>query len=624
MNAKISTEALAELIAPLLAGTYHCTRVWEAWQVGTMSVDDFAPVEESDTPHEIAAAILAALPMLVSPQPASSAGGQEPRARLDACSRRCRRERFWRVRRRAVEDTSSGRRPVADEAARADALAASAGHFNFNSMRQCADAWLAVACALLRYYPEWSGMEGSGKDSAVAAIKALSERGAPVVGEAAQPQAAKQKVAGGAITQAMVDAACEVTYVNYKLGRKAYRAECESEMRRALAVAFAAQEVPYNAAGIDLTACQLHEALLMAGDPDFEADFEDRGRVRIFYTETGHSGPGLYCECVDVEEEGCILLDGTSPAIRQQPAPAAVPPAYPAGSDRDVLRYLMQQFDAESWQCPSCGHAEDTATMDSADYLRQYLAAHPDPVAPAAVQVEGIAELLEDSERAAELARRLVAAGPKAAHVSASETHEISDFVLAAVKLLPALASHPQSAAPQGVDLGQPNAPGRTLYVDLDGVMADFDGAFPAVFGLDHRSLADEEMWRHINSHQSFFRDLPPMAGALDFFRSIEHLNPVILTACPKSNYAHVAAQKRAWVREHLSATCLVLPVLGGRHKPLFMHQAGDVLIDDFGRNCDAWVEAGGIAIKHEGDWAATRAALDLIDSQHQQQESGK
>ncbi len=173
------------------------------------------------------------------------------------------------------------------------------------------------------------------------------------------------------------------------------------------------------------------------------------------------------------------------------------------------------------------------------------------------------------------------------------------------------------AAAPaRAVDIGQPNDPGRTLYVDLDGVMADFDGAFPAVFGLDHRSMADDAMWGHINSHPSFFRDLPPMDGAVAFFRSIEHLNPVILTACPKSNYPHVAAQKRAWVREHLSQTCLVLPVMGGRHKPLFMHQPGDVLIDDFGRNCEAWGEAGGIAIKHEGDWTATRQALALVDTQ--------
>jgi len=76
-------------------------------------------------------------------------------------------------------------------------------------------------------------------------------------------------------------------------------------------------EQPYNATGISLTACQLHEALLMAGAPELDVPFEDRGLVRIFWMDVGHSGPGLYCECVDAEEEGCILLDGTAPATRQ-------------------------------------------------------------------------------------------------------------------------------------------------------------------------------------------------------------------------------------------------------------------------------------------------------------------
>ncbi|MCU1054152.1 hypothetical protein JAK47_06335 [Stenotrophomonas maltophilia] len=78
-----------------------------------------------------------------------------------------------------------------------------------------------------------------------------------------------------------------------------------------------ATEQPYNSGGIELTACQLHEALLMAGSPELDVPFEDRSLVRIFWTETGHSGPGLYCECVGAEEEGCILLDGTAPAIGQ-------------------------------------------------------------------------------------------------------------------------------------------------------------------------------------------------------------------------------------------------------------------------------------------------------------------
>lgn len=47
-----------------------------------------------------------------------------------------------------------------------------------------------------------------------------------------------------------------------------------------------------------------------------------------------------------------------------------------------------------------------------------------------------IADVLEFAPRAEELATRLVAAGPKAAHVSASETHEIADFVHMAILAL--------------------------------------------------------------------------------------------------------------------------------------------------------------------------------------------
>ena len=54
-------DALIDAIAQGLHGTWHCTRVWEAWHVGTMSQDDFEPVDESETPTEIADAVLAML-----------------------------------------------------------------------------------------------------------------------------------------------------------------------------------------------------------------------------------------------------------------------------------------------------------------------------------------------------------------------------------------------------------------------------------------------------------------------------------------------------------------------------------------------------------------------------------
>ncbi len=148
------------------------------------------------------------------------------------------------------------------------------------------------------------------------------------------------------------------------------------------------------------------------------------------------------------------------------------------------------------------------------------------------------------------------------------------------------------------------------LYLDLDGVMADFDAHFPAVFGLDHRSMADDAMWQTINAHPSYFRDMPPCPGAVEFYREIAHHEPIVLTACPRTNYANAAQQKRAWVYEHLGPHVTVLPVMGGHNKPLFMHAPGDILIDDFEKNTRAWSAAGGISILHDGDFDMTRRYL--------------
>ena len=67
----IDRDALIDAVAQGLHGTWHCTRVWEAWHVGTMSQDDFEPVDESETPTEIADAVLA----LLAAPPAAQAEG---------------------------------------------------------------------------------------------------------------------------------------------------------------------------------------------------------------------------------------------------------------------------------------------------------------------------------------------------------------------------------------------------------------------------------------------------------------------------------------------------------------------------------------------------------------------
>jgi 5'-nucleotidase len=139
------------------------------------------------------------------------------------------------------------------------------------------------------------------------------------------------------------------------------------------------------------------------------------------------------------------------------------------------------------------------------------------------------------------------------------------------------------------------------IYLDLDGVLADFERHFIEYFGVDPQTLDDAVMWKMINGYPDFYANLPPMKDALSLFEELNRwcIGVTILTACPRSNYRNAAIQKRDWVRKHLSTDVTVIPMLGGVNKALFMHEPGDILIDDMEKNCRAWEELGGIAIVH-------------------------
>lgn len=111
--------------------------------------------------------------------------------------------------------------------------------------------------------------------------------------------------------------------------------------------------------------------------------FAYAGRIETYGFEC-QAGPIANCnEWVEFRRCFSHLADWASTLPPLYTAPVAAAPV-----DRAALLYLMQQFDAESWQCPQCGHAEDTATMDSAHYLRHYLAENPVASTPSA-PVEG-------------------------------------------------------------------------------------------------------------------------------------------------------------------------------------------------------------------------------------------
>jgi 5'(3')-deoxyribonucleotidase len=137
------------------------------------------------------------------------------------------------------------------------------------------------------------------------------------------------------------------------------------------------------------------------------------------------------------------------------------------------------------------------------------------------------------------------------------------------------------------------------LFLDCDGVLADFERGAADVLRMAPRDFQRRhnlgKFWNRIAAAPDFFGRLPVMPDARELFEGVRHLNPVILTGCPRGGWAE--AQKADWASRHFPGTpiitCMAIDKCEHCH-------AGDVLVDDTLKHRHLWEAAGGIFIHHQ------------------------
>lgn len=152
--------------------------------------------------------------------------------------------------------------------------------------------------------------------------------------------------------------------------------------------------------------------------------------------------------------------------------------------------------------------------------------------------------------------------------------------------------------------------PARTIFVDLDGVLADFDRHCLEQFGMTvNRDIPDPSgLWRAINKHGEFFSTIPLMPDAWTLWNGVLAFGkPKILTGMPMIRKAE--EQKREWVRKHFGDVRTICCY--SREKSKYC-TPGDILIDDWSKYQKLWEDAGGIFIKHE-DAQTSLVKLDEV-----------
>ena len=152
------------------------------------------------------------------------------------------------------------------------------------------------------------------------------------------------------------------------------------------------------------------------------------------------------------------------------------------------------------------------------------------------------------------------------------------------------------------------------LFLDCDGVLADFDAGAKQVLGMTpaefERRHGRGEFWKRLARAGNFYGDLPQMADAQRLFDAVKHLRPTILTGLPLGKWA--APQKERWAAEHFPGVPIITTM--ARQKHLHM-EPGDVLVDDRENHRHLWEDAGGIFIHHKNAEDSIRQLAKIFPS---------
>ena len=155
----------------------------------------------------------------------------------------------------------------------------------------------------------------------------------------------------------------------------------------------------------------------------------------------------------------------------------------------------------------------------------------------------------------------------------------------------------------------------NTFYLDMDGVVADWESAAALHFGRPIRLTAGAERtttntpgeWESIKTQGRFYRDLPLMPRVDELvslarqYRDGLGWQLLFLTAVPKNDDMPWAfSDKVLWAMERFPD----IAVHFGPHSwDKCRHcKQGDILVDDRASNCEQWANAGGVSFRVTGN----------------------
>jgi hypothetical protein len=152
------------------------------------------------------------------------------------------------------------------------------------------------------------------------------------------------------------------------------------------------------------------------------------------------------------------------------------------------------------------------------------------------------------------------------------------------------------------------------LFLDCDGVLADFDAGATALLGMSPAKFearhGRREFWKRLTKAPDFYGTLPEMADARVLYDAVAHLKPTILTGLPLGNWA--APQKVRWAAGHFPGVPIITCMARDKHRHM---AAGDVLVDDRENHRAAYEAAGVVFVHHRNARDSLKQLSELFPS---------
>ena len=146
-----------------------------------------------------------------------------------------------------------------------------------------------------------------------------------------------------------------------------------------------------------------------------------------------------------------------------------------------------------------------------------------------------------------------------------------------------------------------------TVFLDMDGVLVDFFGAFAKLANVEHWKQMDSERLQNVLSKivgSDFFAKLPKTNACDSIVEMVVEFagSYCILSSPLRGDIANSTSHKRVWVMDNLSPQPAKTIIVRDKSQYALLNGVQNILIDDREDNIQKWQEAGGCGVKYQAN----------------------